>query len=297
MHRDDRAGVRRDVLVDLREVGGRRLRRLRRDVGDREAPVELGRRDRDLVEVVLGAEVHADRDDADAELLEHRRRQVAGRVRHDADARRAVLVEARLVLRAHVLDLGLRHVGEARRGLEEPLGLVGVDVEADPRRAARDHDRVAEQGDLAPQRVAVDGVALEQDLGAVAEQDRLGGPVEDRGPDVLGRRRRPAPSARTPGSTARCPRAGTRSPGRPASTTPAFWSAFICLGVFSSDTRAALSDSGSRTPKSRHLAAAVGDVPRPVADDRQDRPLDGPRDRRSTPTRPPRRRRRRSRWS
>ena len=39
-------------------------------------------------------------------------------------------------------------------------------------------------------------------------------------------------------------------PCAPASTTPAFCRAFICLGVFSRETFAAFSDSGSRTPKS-----------------------------------------------
>ena len=40
------------------------------------------------------------------------------------------------------------------------------------------------------------------------------------------------------------------------------------------------SDSGSSSAKSADLAGARRDVARPVADDRQDRPLDGPRDRR-----------------
>jgi hypothetical protein len=44
-------------------------------------------------------------------------------------------------------------------------------------------------------------------------------------------------------------------PCAPASTTPAFWSTFICLGVSCSDAFAALSESGSRTPKSRTSAA------------------------------------------
>ena len=212
------------------------------------------------------------------------------------DALGAVLVEARLVLRPHVLDLRLRDVGEPRGDREELLRLVGVDVEADARGAAR-RCTIESPSSATSRRRPSRSIASpsSSDLRAVAEQDRLRASCRRPRPGPL--RARPA-AERTArglrGSTSRCPRAGRRSPARPRPPRPPSASAFICLGVFSSEVFAALSDSGRRTPKSSHLRRAVGDVPRPVADDRQDRPLDRPRDRRSTPTRPPARRPRRS---
>jgi hypothetical protein len=182
------------------------------------------------------------------------------------------------VLRAHVLDLGLGDVGVARGRGEELLGLVRVDVEAQLRRPAGHHDRVAEEGHLAPQRIPVDRVALEQHLGAIAEEDRLGRLVEDRGADVLrrgGRRRRARGFAEVPDDPleqvheslrARVDDAGLRQR----------------LHLF----RRVLERDPGRLERLRqedaevgHGGRPLGDVARPVADDRQDRALDRTGDR------------------
>ncbi len=275
--RNDRAGVRGNVAVDLREVGRRRLRRLGLLPGHRETRVELGRADRHLVEVVLGTEEDAHGDHPDPELLEERRGQVAGRVGDDPDALRAILVEARLVLGPHVLDLGLRDLGELPGDGKHLLRLVGVNVEAHARDAPGDHDRVAEQRRLAPQRVAVDVIPLEQRLGAIAEEDLLRRPVEDGGPGVLRGR------------------LGDRAAGRLAKVAddpleqvderlgPGVDDAgllqrrHLSRRLRQGDLRP-LQGLGQEFFEVRDIGRAGRDVPRPVADDRQDRPLDGPRD-------------------
>ncbi len=160
----------REGAVDLPEVAGRRLGGPRNRAGDGEAGVELRRRDRDAVEVRLLAEDQPEGDDRDRKRLDLGGGQVAGRVGHDRDP--ATRDEAAQVLLAHVLDLRLLDAPEPPGHLEDVLGAVDVEVQADAAPAADDGEGVPERRRRAAEGLPVDPVSRDEHLGAETEEDR-----------------------------------------------------------------------------------------------------------------------------
>ena len=77
-------------------------------------------------------------------------------------------VRAASLLHDHVVDLGGLDRGEAGEDAEDPLRLVGVDVDADPRAAPCDDHRPAQVGHGAGQGLAIQAGPGEKALGAVA---------------------------------------------------------------------------------------------------------------------------------
>ena len=152
-----------------------------------------------------------------------------------------------------------------------------MDVEPHARRPTRDHDRVSRQRCLPPERGAVDPVPFQQRLGAVSEEDRLGRAVEHRRADLFRRDRRQGP------------------PRRVAHVADdSLQQIHETLGAGVHDARLLEGLHLLRRVLERPLGflqrvredhGEVRDVPRadrhvlrPVANDRQDRALDRPRD-------------------
>ena len=267
----------RDETVDLREVGRRRLGSLRRDVGHGEARVELGGGERHLVEVVLGPEEHAHRDHADVQLFEHRGRQIARRIGHDADALRSVPIEAGLVLRPHVLDLRLRDLTETGEGFEELLRLVGVHVHAHPRGPSRDDDRVSRQSRLPPEGVPVDRVPFEKRLRTESEENGLGRPVEHGRADLFRRDRRER-AARRVAHVTHDALEQVDETLRPGIDDPRLLERLHLLRRVLERSLRFFQRVGQDFGEVRDVARALRDAARPVADDGQDRSLDRPGD-------------------
>ena len=148
------------------EIARRRLAGSRQYDFLAQFPVELGRRQSDLVQVVLVAEVQAQRHDVDVELFGNAVRQVGGAIGDDGDAA-ATRCGARL--RAHVVGLGGFDPAETRRSVEQGLRIGHVRMQADARMRARDyHAGRTQVADGRTQAGAVEALAQQQAFAAPA---------------------------------------------------------------------------------------------------------------------------------
>ena len=160
--------MREQEFEQAAEVARRRLRGARRHRAVAHLAEELARAERDLVEIVPGADAHAHGHEMDAEPLELLARKVGARIGHDRDA---VVVRRASGLQAQVVRLYARNPAERRAGLEQQLGMVEMRVHAELLAHAGEHqarERQGEQRRLEPE--AVHGIRAHHAFAAIAVQ-------------------------------------------------------------------------------------------------------------------------------